>query len=123
MKLIKIIDLFPKVSFKKCLLNTAYLKKIKSSLYSLDILSGVTSERCSSPRIYPTAHTSKVAEVASRWQRVEYLIGWGYEPHTSRTGSECLIPLVPSGRYYVFLHFRNTDTQGRNQGGLRGLNN
>jgi len=65
-------------------------KKIKSSLYSLYSLSCVTSERCPSPRLCARAgHTLKVAEVASRWQRMGDLIESGFEPHTSRT------PLVP----------------------------
>jgi len=54
--------------------NKRKLKKIKSSSYSLNTLSGVTS--------------GKVAAVASRWQRVGDLIGYGYEHHTSRTRSE-----------------------------------
>jgi len=60
-------------------------KKIKSSIYSLNTLSSVTSERCPSPRLCAKAHTMKVATVASRWQRVVDLIGSGFEPHTSRT--------------------------------------
>jgi len=44
--------------------------QIKSSLNSLNTLSGVTSERCPSPRLCAKAHTIKVATVASRWQRV-----------------------------------------------------
>jgi len=32
-------------------------KKIKSSWYSLNTLSGVTSERCPSPRLCAKAHT------------------------------------------------------------------
>jgi len=51
-------------------------------------LSGVTSERCPSPRPCGRAHTSKVAAVASSWQRMEDFIGSGFEPHTSCTKSE-----------------------------------
>jgi len=42
------------------------IKKIKSLLYSLNTLSGVTSERCPSPRLCAKARTIKVATVASR---------------------------------------------------------
>jgi len=45
------------------------------SKYSLNTLSGVTSERCPSPRLCARAHTSKISAMASRWQRVEDLIG------------------------------------------------
>jgi len=76
---------------------TCFVKKIKALFYSLNTLSGVTSERCPTPRLCAKAHTIKVAMVASRWQRVGYLIGSRFEPHTSRTRSE-LLPLVPSGR-------------------------
>jgi len=38
----------------------------------------------------PGSHIN-VATVASCWQRVEDLIGSGFEPHTSRTRSERLI--------------------------------
>jgi len=41
-------------------------------------------------RVCARVHTSKVAVVASRWQRMEDLIGSGYETHTSRTISERL---------------------------------
>jgi len=58
--------------------------QIKSSLYSLNTLSGVTSERCPSQRLCAKAHT---ITVASRWQRVGDLIGSGFEPHTFRTRS------------------------------------
>jgi len=37
-----------------------YKKKIKSSLYSLNTLSGVTSERCPSPQLCAKAHTSRL---------------------------------------------------------------
>jgi len=60
-------------------------KKIKSLLYSLNTLSGVTSERCPSPRVCAKDNTIKVATVASHWQRMGDLIGSGFEPHTSRT--------------------------------------
>jgi len=50
-------------------------KKSKSSLYSLNTLSCVTSERCPSPLLCAKAHTIKVATVASRWQRMGDLIG------------------------------------------------
>jgi len=63
--------------------------QIKSSLYLLNTLSGVMSERCPSPRLCAKAHTIKVATVASRWQGD--LIGSGFESHTSRTRSERLI--------------------------------
>jgi len=36
----------------------------------------------------------KVAAAASRWQRVEDLIGSGFEPHTSITRSEHLTTCV-----------------------------
>jgi len=63
---------------------------IKSSLYSFNTLSGVMSERCPSPRLCARENTSKVAAVASRWQRVGDLIGSGFESHTFRTRSEPL---------------------------------
>jgi len=63
-------------------------------------LSGVTSERCPSPRHCAKVHTIKVATVASRWQRVGDLIGLEYEPHASLTRSErlttCSIWPVPT---------------------------
>jgi len=78
-------------------------RKIKSSLYSLNALSGVTSERCPTPRLYARAHI-KVAAVASRWQRVGDLIGSGFEPYTSRTRSRRLTTstctIWPVKRYY-----------------------
>jgi len=67
-----------------------FKKEIKSSLYSLNTLSGVTSERCSSPWLCAKAHTINVATMASHWQRMGDLISSGFEPHTSRTRSECL---------------------------------
>jgi len=67
------------------------VKKKNSSLYSLSIFSGVTSERCPSPRLCARDPTSKVAAVASRWQREGDLIGSRFEPLTYRTRSECLI--------------------------------
>jgi len=56
-------------------------KEIKSSLYSLNTLSGVTSERCPSQQLCAKAHTIKVATVAGHWQRMGDLIGSGFEPH------------------------------------------
>jgi len=56
---------------------------IKSSLYSLNTLSGVASERCPSPRLCARDHTLKVAAVASRWQRVGDLFGSGFELHNT----------------------------------------
>jgi len=47
-------------------------------LYSLNTFSGVTSERCPSPRLSTRDHTLKVAAVASRWQRVGDLISSGF---------------------------------------------
>jgi len=65
-------------------------KKIKSSLYLLNTLLGVTSEWCLSLRLCAKAHTAKVAAVATRWERVGDLIGSRFEPHTFRTRSERL---------------------------------
>jgi len=59
-------------------------------LYSLNTLSGVTSERCPSLQLCARDHTSKVAAAASRWQRVGDLIGSWFEPSISRTRSEPL---------------------------------
>jgi len=69
-------------------LQFLFSNQIKCSLYSLNTLSGVTSERCPSPRLCARAHTSKVEAMASRWQRMGNLIGSGYELLTSRTRSE-----------------------------------
>jgi len=83
-------------SKQKATINNNYqIKKIKSLLYSLNTLSGVTIEWCPSPRLCAKAHTIKVATVTSRWQRMGDLIGSGFEPHSSRTRSERLT----SGRY------------------------
>jgi len=62
-------------------------------LYSLNTLSGVTSERLNGAyfRGLRQGPHFKVAAVASRWQRAADLIGSGYEPHTSRTRRERLI--------------------------------
>jgi len=76
---------------KKCLIVQKKKIKIKSLLFSLNTLSGVTSERYPSLRLCAKAHTFKVATVASRWQRVGNLIGSGFEPHTSRIQPVCLI--------------------------------
>jgi len=38
-------------------------------------------------RGFAPVSTLKIAAVASRWQRVNDLIGSGFEPHTSRTRS------------------------------------
>jgi len=73
-------------------INNSYYSKIKSKtkslLCSLNTLSGVTSERCPSPQLCATAHTSKAAVVASHWQQVGNLIGSGFKHHTSHTRSE-----------------------------------
>jgi len=84
-------------------------QKIKSSLYSINTLSGVTSERCPSPQLCAKAHTIKVATVASRWQRVGDLIDSGCEPHTSRTRGErlttCAVwPVTQKDLYYKFTY-------------------
>jgi len=64
------------------------IKKIKSLLYSLNTLLGVTSERCPSARLCAKTHTIKVATVANRLQSMGDLIDSRFEPHTSRTRSE-----------------------------------
>jgi len=38
-------------------------QKIKSSLYSLDTLSSIMSERCPTPRLYARTHTSRLQHV------------------------------------------------------------
>jgi len=50
---------------KWSLIASNQIKKIKSLLYLLNTLSGVTSERCPSMRLCAKAHTIKVAMVAS----------------------------------------------------------
>jgi len=45
--------------------------KNKSLLYSLNKLSGVTSERCPSPKLYARAHTSRLQQwlvVGNVWE-------------------------------------------------------
>jgi len=61
----------------------------KSSLCSLNSLSGVTNERCAPRIIVPGGQGPyfKVAAVASRWQRVEDLIGSKFQPHIFRSRS------------------------------------
>jgi len=44
-----------------------FIATIAHALPSLNTLSGVTSERCPSPRLCTKAHTIKGATVASRW--------------------------------------------------------
>jgi len=61
------------------------IKKINSSLYSLNTLSSVTSERCLFPSLCARAYTIKAATVACHWQRVGDFIVSGFEPHTFRT--------------------------------------
>jgi len=65
-------------------------KIIKSSLYSLNSFLGVTSEWCFNSVSLRQGPHIKVVTVTSRWQRVDYLIGSGFEPHTSRTRSRRL---------------------------------
>jgi len=90
------------------MLSISELKKIKSSLFSLNTLSGVTSERCPSPRLCAEGPHIKVATVTSRWQRVGDLIGSRFELHTSRTRS--VLPLVPSGQSkYIHLGIKYTN--------------
>jgi len=72
--------------------NLQKTKLKKFSLYSLNTLSGVTSEQCPSPRLCARDHTSNVAAVANRWQRVRDLIGSRFKPH---------IPPVPEVKVYL----------------------
>jgi len=60
---------------KKNQIKSSLKKSNKIFIILANTLSGVTSERCPSPRLCARAHTSKVAAVASRWQRVGDLIG------------------------------------------------
>jgi len=81
------------------------IKKSKSNLYYTRLILFRVS-RVSGTHLRgfaPLAHTSKVAAVASRWQRVGDLIGSEFEPHTSRTRSERLITcaICPVGAYVL----------------------
>jgi len=75
-------------------------KKIKSSLYSLNTLSGVTSEWCPSPLLCTKVHTIKIAMVASRWQCMGDLIGSGLNPIPPAPEVN-ILPLLLSGRCSV----------------------
>jgi len=86
--------------FCNCANFNQFIKKSKkSSLYSLNTLSGVTSERCPSSWLCAKAHTIKVATVASCWQRMGDLIG-----------SANVLPLVLSGRFQLTHAHANATT-------------
>jgi len=50
----------------------------------------------------------KIAKVASCWQRVEDLIGSGFEPHTSRAPEADGLPFVTSGRLFGAVRIKNS---------------
>jgi len=85
-----------------CIESKSTNVQIKSSLYLLNTLSGVTSERCPSPQLCAKAHTIKVPTVASHWQRMGDLIGSGMNPIPPAPETNVL-PLVLSGRYQQML--------------------
>jgi len=96
-------------------------QKIKSSLYSLNTLSGVTSERCRFPWLCATAHISKL----QRWRVVGNVWEiWSARdlnpippPHTSHTRSEhlCFYPYTltigSNTSYYYLLYLCHRDVQ------------
>jgi len=84
------VENFPSVS----LLFSKEKKKIKY-LYSLNIiLFGVTSKPCLTPLLRQSPHI-KIAAVASHWQRVEDLIGSGFNP----------IPAVPEADIFPLVFY------------------
>jgi len=84
---------------KKPRLQTRSIKSKKSKLcYTLLFrVSRVSSAQLAG--FAPGTHTSKVAAVASSWQRVD-LIGSGFAPHTFRSPAPeaDVFPLVLAGR-------------------------
>jgi len=63
---------------------------IKSSLYSLNTHSGVTSERYPSLRLTPGSTLQVYSDGELFWQQIGDLIGSGFELHTSCSRSKRL---------------------------------
>jgi len=85
----------PRHKFKK-------KNKIKSSLYSLDTLSGVTSERCPTPRLCTRTNISRLQQwrvVCSVW---EICSARHLNPIPPAPEADVL-PLVPSDRCHKFI--------------------